>query len=168
MKEVTIYIVRHGESLGNKERKMLGHTDLDLSEHGYKQAECAAKALADVKFDKIYSSDLKRAYNTAVPHAKMRGMKVIGDTKFREIRVGEWENLCVDEVEARYGELYTVEWIKNYGCFAFPGGESIVDAGSRFYAEVSELARKNLGGTILVVSHAAVIRMFWAMISSKS
>ena len=72
-----LILIRHGESLGNAVRKLLGHTDLDLSPLGYQQAEAAAVALKDERIDAIYSSDLLRAYNTAVPHARLRGIDVI-------------------------------------------------------------------------------------------
>ena len=64
--DTLIYIIRHGESLGNKNRKFLGHTDLDLTDLGYAQALKTAECLASVPFDRIYSSDLIRAYNTAL------------------------------------------------------------------------------------------------------
>ena len=56
-----IYIIRHGHSLGNLTRTFLGHVDLDLSDLGYKQADCTADALKNEKIDIIYSSDLSRA-----------------------------------------------------------------------------------------------------------
>ena len=56
-----IILIRHGESLGNANRTMLGHTDLDLSPLGYTQAETTANHLKNEKIDAIYSSDLIRA-----------------------------------------------------------------------------------------------------------
>ena len=64
-----IYFIRHGESLGNAARKILGHTDLDLSELGYRQAFATAEHLKDIHIDVIYSSDLMRAMHTAEPNA---------------------------------------------------------------------------------------------------
>ena len=165
MKKTKIYFIRHGQSIGNLQMRFLGWTDLDLTELGYAQAKATADKLSDVHFDAVYSSSLIRAYNTAKPHADQRNLDVISSDNLRESFCGDWENMICSDIEKQYGELYTIDWPKKFGIFAFPGGESIVDAGSRFYAEVLELARKNLGGTILVVSHAAVIRMFWAMIS---
>ena len=75
-----IYLVRHGESLGNAKRIYLGHTNLDLSDLGYIQANVTAQYLKGVKIDAIYSSDLLRAHNTALPHAQLRNLKVIDST----------------------------------------------------------------------------------------
>ena len=60
-KRTKIIIVRHGQSIGNATKTVLGHTDLDLSDLGYKQAEVTANELKNEKIDLIVSSDLKRA-----------------------------------------------------------------------------------------------------------
>jgi len=163
-----IYIVRHGESLGNVAFTFLGHTDLDLSEKGYIQAKCTADYLSNVHIDSIYSSDLKRAFNTAVPNAEIRGMNVISRVDLREIFAGEWENLTCSEIEEKYKDLYTVGWQKEYGTFAFPGGESTIDAGKRFHDALLKISKENIGKSILIAAHGAVIRSFWAMISGIS
>ena len=161
-----IIIIRHGQSIGNKERIILGHTDLDLSELGYKQADCTAEHLKNEKIDIIYSSDLKRAYNTALPHAKMRGLEVKASQNLREMYVGAWENQKTDDIITKWGrEMYENDWFGNFGTFTFPEGESIVDGGVRFYNEVKAIAEDNVGKTILIAAHAAVIRAFWAKIS---
>ena len=163
-----IYFIRHGESIGNAQQRFLGHTDLDLTELGYKQAEATAEFLSDVKIDKIYSSSLMRAMNTAKPNGRIRGIEVEGRDSLREIYCGDWENMICSDIEAKYGELYTYDWPQKYGTFAFPGGESTVGAGKRFYGEVLLLAKENLGKTLLIVAHGAVIRSFWALISGIS
>ena len=88
-KETKIIIIRHGESLANAKRIYLGHTDWDLSEKGKEQARQVAEYLSDEKIDVIYSSDLIRAYNTALPHAQRRGMKIIKSRGLREVYLGE-------------------------------------------------------------------------------
>ena len=77
--------VRHGQSLGNKERAFLGHTDLDLSVLGYEQAELTAEFLKDRKIDKIYSSDLMRAYHTSLPLANILKLEPEKQEELREI-----------------------------------------------------------------------------------
>ena len=161
-----LIIIRHGQSLGNATRTFLGHTDLDLSEHGYKQAEVTADFLKNEKIDLIYSSDLKRAYNTAVPHAKLRNMNIISSTNLRELYVGEWEGMRIEDIIAKWGrEVYENDWFGNFGTFCFPSGESIKEGGERFYKEVLRIASENQGKTILLTAHAAVIRAFWGIIS---
>lgn len=159
-----LILVRHGESLGNAVRRLLGHTDLDLSELGYRQAEATADALKDEKIDVIYSSDLLRAYNTAVPNAKIHGLEIIPSENLREIMLGEWEGKSVDEIQEQYGDMYEKEWLGAFGTFRFPGGESTMEAGQRFYKECERIAYENLGKTILITAHAAVIRSFYSIV----
>ena len=90
-----IYLIRHGESVGNLHRICLGHTDLDLTDLGHEQAKKTAEALADVDFDAVYSSDLIRAVHTAEPHALKRAKSVEKSELFRELYFGDWENASV-------------------------------------------------------------------------
>lgn len=165
MEVCKIYLIRHGQSLGNQERIYLGHTDLDLSEMGYEQARITADHLKDVKFDAIYSSDLLRAHNTAVPHAKMRGLEVIDSRNLREIYLGDWENMKIEELIEKHYDSFVVGWKDHFGTFTVPGGEKVLDAGKRFYNEVLKIAKSNIGKTILITAHAAVIRVFWSLIN---
>ncbi len=163
---VKIIIVRHGQSLGNLNRIFLGHTDLDLSELGYRQAKATAEHLKNEKIDLIYSSDLKRAYNTALPHAEMRDLTIIPSKNLREAYVGAWENMNVDDILTKWGrEVFVDQWKNNFGCFTFPDGESTRAAGERFYKKISSICSENIGKTIFISSHAAIIRSFWAIIS---
>ena len=159
-----LILIRHGESLGNAERRLLGHTDLDLSDLGYSQAEVAAKILADEKIDVIYSSDLIRAYNTALPHAVRRGLSVIPSKELREVKLGEWEGKRVVDVISEYGDMYEKDWLGAYGTFVFPGGEGTIEAGKRFFAECQRIAESNIGKTVLIAAHAAVIRSFFSLV----
>ena len=161
--KTVFYVVRHGQSVGNLNALFLGQTDLDLSELGYKQADATAKALADIHFDAIYSSDLLRAYNTAVPHAKLRGLPIITDQDLREINIGEWEGLHRDEIIEKYGDLFILGWRQQYGTFTAPGGESVYGAGLRFHNAMAKIGDENVGKCVLVTAHASVIRTFYAI-----
>lgn len=159
-----LILIRHGESLGNAARRLLGHTDLDLSELGYRQAEATALFLKNEKIDAIYSSDLLRAYNTAVPNAKLHSLEIIPSVNLREIMLGDWEGKSVEEILEEYGDMYEKEWLGAFGTFRFPGGESTMEAGERFYKECKRIAEENPDKTILITAHAAVIRSFYSMV----
>jgi len=160
-----IYLIRHGQSLGNAAKVFLGHTDKDLSPLGYEQAERTAKFLENVPIDVIYSSDLMRAYNTALPHARGRGMDVIPSRSLREIYAGEWENMRVEDIINAYPTEFIDGWRENYGMFTIPGGESVIESGRRFYDAVMTIAKENEGKRILIAAHASVIRSFWGIIT---
>ncbi len=163
--KTVIYLIRHGQSIGNKMRYFLGHTDVDLTELGYEQARATANALADVKFDYIYSSDLMRAMSTAKPNAELRSMDVIPVRGLREMYVGEWENVAIDDIIERYKEKFTVEWKEQFGTFRAPGGESTPELAARFKAALTEIAERHPGKCICCATHAAAIKAFWGDIS---
>ena len=165
MKECKIFLVRHGQSLGNLNRVYLGHTDYDLSDLGREQAEITAEHLKNENIDAINSSDLLRAHNTAVPHARLRGLEVIDSKNLREIFLGDWENQPIDELIEKQYDAFVLGWKQSFGTFTVPGGEKVIDAGKRFYSEVEKIAKENEGRTVLIAAHAAVIRVFWCLIN---
>ena len=161
MDTTEIFIIRHGESVANLEHRAAGYTDTPLSQLGLKQAEATAEALAHIHFDGIYSSDLSRAYKTALPHAEKRGMTVTQREGLREVYLGEWEYLSVDEIVSRYGaDSYYDGWRNNFGTYIVPGGEGAVKCGKRIYKEIEGICKEREGERILVVSHGAAIRTF--------
>lgn len=157
MEKARLIFVRHGQSVGNFNHVLLGHTDLDLSELGYEQARISADALSDEKIDVIYSSDLKRAYNTAVAHANIRNMTVIADKGFREQHLGRMENASVAVLRDANDAEYLV-FKNDFGNFHPTGGESTYALGERIYENAIRVARENIGKTILIGCHAAAIR----------
>lgn len=161
MKLTEIYIVRHGESIANLERRAAGFTDTPLSELGIRQANVTAEALKDVHFDAIYSSDLSRAYNTALPHAKIRGMDVEKRENLREMFHGEWEYLSHDEISERYGkDAVSGGWHANFGTYIIPGSEGAVKVGERIYNEIENICKDREGQRILIVCHGVATRAF--------
>jgi broad specificity phosphatase PhoE len=159
-------LVRHGQSLGNARRVFLGHTDWDLSELGKAQARCTARALADRKIDAVYSSDLLRARNTVIYEAEDRGIELVPMRGLREQFAGEWEGKSVERLKSEYGELFTVSWVRDFGIFKAPGGESIPELGERIRSTLAEIGEANRGMTVLIGCHAAAIRAFWGNISA--
>ena len=163
MNNTKLVFVRHGQSIGNANHVLLGHTDLDLSELGYRQAELAAQAFAHEKVDVIVSSDLKRAYNTALAHSKIRGIPVIPDSGFREMCIGNWEGASTLEFREKKDPLF-YDFCFRFGYFVTPDGEDIWQLSERIYRSAIRVAEQYPGKTILIGCHAAAIRMFFAKI----
>ncbi len=156
-----IYLIRHGESEGNKRRAFLGHTNLDLTETGHNQAQNTANFLKDIDADVIYSSDLKRAYSTALHTAEMKKLDIIKNENLREIYAGEWEDGLFTELEENFKESYGV-WLKNIGRARCDGGESVEELQIRVVNEITRIAQENDGKTVLIFTHATPIRVFKA------
>ena len=165
MSKTRLYLVRHGESLGNCRHILLGHTDWDLSPLGYEQAEECAAALANIKFAAIYSSPLMRAYNTAIPNAKIRGADITVAPELIEQSIGEWEARPSEEVANNYKEIYDTVWKKHYSKFRAPGGESTEEVANRIYSALEAISKRHEGQNVLLCFHGAAIRAFFSKIS---
>lgn len=161
MGKTQLYLIRHGESDGNYRRAFLGHTNLDLTPKGHEQAENTALYLNDIHTDIIYSSDLLRAYNTAMHTARLKGMEIITNKNLREIYAGEWENKSFDELCSQYPEEYGL-WKDNIGVAHCSGGESVQELRERIADEIFSIAKENEGKTVFIFTHATPIRTFRA------
>lgn len=153
-----LIFVRHGYSASNFGNFFAGHTDVALTERGERQAACTAEYLRDEKIDAIYSSDLERAYNTALPIAESHALPVIRDEGLREIYAGEWEGVPFDELREKYSADYSV-WLYDIGHSRCTGGESTKELLDRIFAKTEEIARENEGKTVLIATHATPIRV---------
>jgi 2,3-bisphosphoglycerate-dependent phosphoglycerate mutase len=108
---VEIFLVRHGESEHNLERRVQGWSGTGLTERGRADARTAGDALCARGVAAVYGSDLARAAETAVIVGKSLGVAPILSADFREIRMGPWEGRLVDEVEANDGDaLWKWRW----------------------------------------------------------
>lgn len=154
-----IILERHGQSMANIDGTFAGNTDADLAETGHAQAEKAAEYIAEnIKIDKIYSSDLKRAYKTAKHAAEKLGLEITTVKELREIDAGEWEGLTLDKMKEDYPEE-TWAWRNDIGKVCCPGGESTAQLSERIYKALVKIAAENDGKTILVTTHATPIRV---------
>jgi broad specificity phosphatase PhoE len=157
---VTILLLaRHGQSDWNETRRWQGHADRPLTEKGRAQARALAERLAHVELDAIYSSDLRRAADTAAEVARAQGVEVIELPELREVDVGSWSGLTREEAEERFPEGF-LRWREG-----FPGwddGESYEEMTVRVLEAVLGIARSNENGRALVVSHGGPIRAIHA------
>ena len=152
-----LYFMRHGETVWNTERRYQGMTDIELSEEGLRQAECAAKRFKNIKIDKIYTSPLKRAMKTAEKIAAEKGLEIISEDDFREIHFGEWEGKTVPELTEKYGESYT-NFIREPHKYGFPGEGSVENVINRIKPGIDRLIAEEKGN-VLIVSHGGIIRL---------
>jgi broad specificity phosphatase PhoE len=141
-----LILVRHGETEWNRERRYQGHADPPLNDAGREQARELARRLADMPLDVAYTSDLRRAAETARIVLEGRGVPLVEDPGLREIDVGSWSGLTRDEIEER-----------------FPGdtehdGETRDEHLGRVLAAVEEIAGRHPGQRVLIVSHGGSIR----------
>ena len=159
--------VRHGESLANKDDVCIGHTDLDLSETGKIQAELTAEyIIRNFKVDKVYSSDLIRAYNTARAVADKLNLSVTTDKNLRELHFGTWEMQKIADLVANEAEFKV--WMNDISKTKCPGGETVVHMFDRVLDAIEKIAKENYGKTVLVASHATPIRAIQCACEGKT
>jgi probable phosphoglycerate mutase len=151
----TILIARHGETEWNRVGRWQGWADPPLNELGRAQARDLAAQLADVPFDAVYSSDLRRAQETAVIVAAPHGVPVEVDPELREIDVGSWSGLTKDEIRDRFPDG------------SRPDGETHEQHSARVRDAVIRIARANIGRTILLVSHGGTFRAVHDVINDE-
>lgn len=152
-----LILVRHGETMWNRENRILGHTDVDLNEKGRKQAEQLGVAFKDEEVTAIYSSSLRRARETANEIARYHQLEVIADDAFMELDAGELDGLTFEEVMKRYGE-FLKEWANDASSLKVPGGESIAEVQRRAWSAVNKLVDIHADETVIVVSHSLAIQ----------
>jgi len=152
--------VRHGETAWNRDTRIQGHTDIDLNEHGRWQAARLGLALREEPIAAIYSSDLKRARDTAQAVADHHGLPIHTHIGLRERGFGRFEGHTWDELALRY-PTETLAWRKRMPDFAPPGGETLEQLRDRVVMAVDELARQHLGEQILLVAHGGVLDVIY-------
>jgi broad specificity phosphatase PhoE len=152
-----LIIVRHAESAHNLQNRIQGHHDSGLTKKGLSQARRLAERIRHFHIDKIYSSDLGRAYSTTVEITRhLKHVKIIRDPKLREIRLGDWEGKTHDEVDALYERGYQ-KWLKKPSAMVIPNAERVERFRRRVTGQVRRIARRELGKTVLLVTHGGVI-----------
>lgn len=153
------HLVRHGETRWNRDGRIQGHADAELSERGRQQMHRLAERLAGCKFAAVYASDLGRAVQSADLIVEGRGVSVETDSDLRELSYGAWEGLTQEEAEALAPADYAARMAMDGDAFAAPGGETRRELFSRvraFYERTA--ARHSSSGSILVVAHTGSIR----------
>lgn len=156
--KTTLIMVRHGNSVTNVTNTFAGSMDVELNDIGMIQAEKAGKYLKNYNIHKIYSSDLVRAYNTALPIAEAHNLKVEKIRELRELFAGDWEGKTYFEIEQIYSEQYGL-WRNDIGKCVPENGEKVCDFFDRIKNTVFDIARKNAGKTVCIVTHATPIRV---------
>jgi probable phosphoglycerate mutase len=149
-----LYIIRHGETDWNKEKRLQGRSDTELNEYGIELAEITGEALKDVHFDCIYSSPLKRAVKTAQIIKRDRDLEIITDDRLREISFGVVEGVPMSERPEGFQKFFTDP--ANY--VAPEGGESyeeLVKRTGEFIEDVVVPASKTME-RMLIVAHGAL------------
>ena len=166
MKRTRICLVRHGETNWNLEQRFQGQLDISLNARGRSQAATLTRELAAERFDHIYSSDLKRALQTAEPLAKARGLPIEINLLLREKRDGAWEGFTHREIKAAYPREHG-QYRSRRLDFVIPEGEGLTAFAERVTSVLTQIAQAHEGETLLIVAHAGVLDIAYRLATGK-
>lgn len=155
-----LILIRHGETVWNRERRMQGQQDSPLSELGMWQARQLARRLAQEPFAALYSSDLGRAHETAKCVADVAGRAILMDAGLRERHFGVFEGLTSFEIECSYPKEH-LRFRSRDPEYVVPGGESAREFRDRCLRCLDLIARRHAGDTVAVVTHGLVLDMVY-------
>lgn len=156
----SLYLVRHGETAWNRHNRYQGQSDVPLSEEGRRQAQLLGVRLAAVAraepFDSLWSSDLRRARETAEVVGEILGLPVRLHPGLREMDFGAWEGLTSAEIEQRFPENLAA--YRQDPVHTRPeGGESFAEVQARALATFADILARG-GRRVVVVAHGAVLK----------
>lgn len=164
-----IYFVRHGQTIWNVEKRFQGLSDSALTDLGVKQAKLLGQKLKDIKFDKFYSTSLKRANDTAkyIKGNRKQNIEIFDD--FVEISMGDMEGIGHDEFKQKYPEQLKNFFFNQleYNPMQFHG-ESFLELRERVVKGLEKFINLNKEyERVLVVSHGATLKTLLHYISGK-
>ena len=162
----TLLLIRHGESEANRQEIFAGHLDAPLQNKGVKQAELTAQFIKDnYNVDKVYASDLQRAYITGKATADLVGADIEKEINLREINCPMWDGVRFDKMHLVDEDKYN-SWMNDIGNAQTPGGESVKELGERVFGAIKRIAEENPDKTVVIATHATPIRVLQSIIQT--
>lgn len=158
MPTTRVYLVRHGATVLSAEDRFAGSTDVELSDEGHAQVDGLGHRLASEPLACIVASPLRRTVATALAIARHHGLEPGLEPAFREIDHGHWEGLTRTQVAERH-PAEMAAWDEDPFTFAPAGGESGAFVMARALPALRRVVESHAGGTVVVVSHKATIRL---------
>lgn len=146
-----LMLVRHGETEWNAQRRYQGQSDVPLSDLGRRQAERVAGRLSGHEIDAAYTSDLKRALETAQIIAEKCGLEVISEPRLRELKFGVLEGLTFDEAQEQHPEMIDA-WLDDFNRPP-EGAETIELFNARVISLLDDLKQNHDEQVVLLVGH---------------
>jgi alpha-ribazole phosphatase len=158
-------LIRHGETAWNRLGRYQGHVDTSLNRTGRAQARRLTRTFSSLQLDAIYSSDLRRAVDTAIPMAKAQGLSVMQDVRLRELHFGEWDGRQVEAIIAADPAAWEA-WYSDPVHLSPPGGETALALWQRFSDGLREIGDRHRDRTVAIVTHGGPLRLLLSYLSS--
>lgn len=153
-----IVLIRPGETDWNRQGRWQGWVSIPLNELGRRQALALANFIRHIGMGALYTSDLKRALETAERLAQPLGFTPIPDARLRERNIGLWQGLTLNEMRAWYPNEYA-EMLRNIDAYCIPSGESRNDVRLRVMAALNDILKTGTSKTVGILSHTTAIKV---------
>ena len=150
-----LLLIRHAQTEWNIQRRFQGHGDSPITEEGQEQLQRLKSRLAGLKFDVVYSSDLRRTMETS---QMLSGKQRVEEPRLRERGVGILEGLNLEQIMAEHAEAFRA-FRSGDKDHQIEGGESLQIALNRAWTFLEEMPEKHPGAELAAVSHAGLIRL---------
>lgn len=162
MNTLRLYIVRHGVTVWNNEARLQGHTDIPLSPEGEAQAKRLAERLSGERIQAVWSSDLRRAMQTAEIVAQPHNVEIKATPLLRESMLGDWEGLTEDEILARGDAERFSAYRRDSLTHRPPNGERLEEVQARILSVLGDIRSVAAEGTVAVIGHGGSLRVILA------
>lgn len=164
--QTRIYLVRHTETIGNIEKRLTGRQDYEITQNGLEMVKKLTNYLRNEPISAIYSSTSNRTFETIKEIAEIKKLEVQRKEELCEMYFGiydgwKWEdlnkiNLLIHEKHMKINEIMCI-----------PEQETTIQVTERMYKEIKNIAKENLGKTILICSHGVAIEAFLRKITKE-
>lgn len=160
---IELTLVRHGATAYNAQRRFQGQSDVPLSEEGRLQAARLAARLREERFERIFTSDLLRARETASAIAAPHALEPIADARLREFAFGAWEGLTWAEILAERPHLSEANW-HHAQLYAPEGGENFDAVCARVRSFCDDLVTQEVRSAV-AVTHAGTLHALLSVLA---
>lgn len=157
----TLYLLRHGETVNTLDGPLRynGHFDVDITAKARNQMVERGLEFVDRKITTIYASDLKRCRIGGEIIAEKIGCPLILRKDLREMKMGDWEGLTLNEVRERFpGQVE--QKFTDFINYRIPGSETVKEVEERIFPEFDKIIHRHRGETVLIVAHGGVNLLF--------
>ena len=163
----TVYFIRHAQAEGNLYHQIQGNAEREVTALGREQIAALGQRFTDIPVDAVYSSDLRRAVETAKAVSEPKGLPIKIEKAFREIDFGDWEGREMSEI-ARNDVFQFDAFLHHMDLWQVPGGETPRQVLDRFLPALDRVRRENEGKTVAIVSHGCALRIVLAHLRGLS
>ncbi len=154
----TIFLVRHGETVWNRDKIFRGTSDIPLNHNGREQAKLAAKALKSCEIDFAYTSPLSRAVETARIVLEPHNIEASVHEGLLDLDYGDWTGRKDTDVAKKWPEEYTA-WNSRPDSLRIPGGDTLKEIYDRAFGCIEEITQKHDNQTVALFAHRVVNKL---------